>query len=189
MIAVASGSHRSKEGNTARAEPPYFRSDWELVHAARNGCARSLDELMAITYELAHRNKFVRALPLADQDDTAQEVAICVLARLNTFTYRGSFSTWVFTISRWTSFALRRKNRRGTPRNWDGGPVSTSDIDNLPDPRPGPSEIVELAEELEAYEKHIDSLPVEFAETLRLHLDGVLQAANRIAVESLSVLI
>jgi RNA polymerase sigma-70 factor (ECF subfamily) len=109
----------------ANASTMHSLSDEELALRAQQGCAASLDQLLRryqvpVVHFLRHRGA------RADAEDLLQETFLRVFTRLEQYSPRWPFRTWVFTIARHVS--INHHRRRPLPSGDQGLPDAESNL-------------------------------------------------------------
>ncbi len=111
----------------------------------------------------------VQSLDRDTAEDIVQDVFVAVWRKADTFDLeRGSFRAWVFQIAHFRILnELRSRNRRANLEPFaEGLEVS------LPDPSPGPEEVVQRGEEHAALRSAMEALPPAQRQAVRLAFVG-----------------
>jgi RNA polymerase sigma-70 factor (ECF subfamily) len=180
-----SDSHDSIEGRPTDALSP--AADGEsavlaaLVAEAQRGERPAMEALLVA---LAPRvERFGRRLCGAnspDVDDTLQDALLAIARNLHAFEGRSALSSWVFTLVR-SACAHRRRGLKNQPA------IPLEALAEVGDPAPSPHEHAERRERVEAVERALLRLPVEYREVLLLRDVEGLSAAEAAATLEIGV--
>ena len=96
------------------------RSDAELVHAARSGDRRALDELLRRHHDRIHLLCRRLCRDRGDAEDATQNALIAIVRGLERYDGRAEFSTWSYRVATNACLdELRRRRRRPVAHETD----------------------------------------------------------------------
>jgi RNA polymerase sigma-70 factor (ECF subfamily) len=112
-------------------------SDEELARRARRGSTACFEELVR-RYQVPLLRMIQRKLARADAEDVLQETFLRAFERLDQYSERWPFRTWIFTIAWRQAISRLRSARPAAP---------SAPLDYAPAAAPGPAELVSRSDQ------------------------------------------